>query len=112
MNALITPSPRRLSGLQKQVLSLYRTCLRACCKLPIGESRLKAVSYVRLEFRANASSVKTLDLQRIDHLLRQAKKKLKLYSGNTISGFDAAVSQEEETNLGVRTSKAIAGMLK
>ena len=91
---------------------MYRTCLRASQKLPLGESRLKAVSYVRLEFRANASSVKTLDLQRIDHLLRQAKKKLKLYSGSTISGFDAAVSTEDELNLGRRTSQAIAGMMK
>lgn len=42
---------RRLSGLQKQVLSLYRQCLRAMRQQPTPEARAAGHAYVTAEFR-------------------------------------------------------------
>ena len=42
---------KRLSGLQKQVLSFYRQCLRATRQQPTPETRQAAQVYVRAEFR-------------------------------------------------------------
>ena len=42
---------RRLSGLQKQVLALYRQCLRAARQQPTPEARAASHAYVTAEFR-------------------------------------------------------------
>ena len=64
----------RLSGVQKQVLALYREALRRCAALP-PPSRAAALSFTRAEFREGLA-VDRLDFQRIEHLLRAGKKKL------------------------------------
>ena len=46
---------RRLSGLQKQVLSLYRECLRAANAQPTPEAQTAAKQYVSSEFRKQVS---------------------------------------------------------
>lgn len=67
----------RLSGLQKQVLSLYRECLRTARRLPIDPAgKGSAVCYIVSEFRHKAGTVDKLDFQRIEHLLRQGKKRI------------------------------------
>jgi succinate dehydrogenase assembly factor 1 len=68
------PLPPRASGIQKQVLSLYREGLRHARALPLPSSH-EARDFIRGEFRRGAQ-VDRLDFQRIEHLLRQGKKKL------------------------------------
>jgi succinate dehydrogenase assembly factor 1 len=82
--------PRRLSGLQKQVLSLYRECLRRARELP-SESRVDAVNFARSEFKA-AARISTLDIQRIEHLIRQGNKKLALLKSSDVTGFRSSYS--------------------
>ena len=79
--------PARRSGLQRQVLATYRDCLCAARKLPAA-SRTSAVRFIQLEFRAGATSVDKLDIQRIEHLLRQARKKIASYTMPGVSAFD------------------------
>jgi succinate dehydrogenase assembly factor 1 len=91
------PAPRvpRLSGLQKQVLALYRSLLRTARTLPVdGPSRESLVGHIVREFRAKARSVDKLDFQRIEFLLRQAKKQAGHLSAsaNGVSGFATSAS--------------------
>ncbi|KAA8892879.1 complex 1 protein-domain-containing protein [Sphaerosporella brunnea] len=68
----------RLSGIQRDVLSLYRSCLRMIKKKP-AESQHNFRDYVRHEFRHNFGLNKK-DFATIEHLLRVGRKKLELYS--------------------------------
>jgi succinate dehydrogenase assembly factor 1 len=87
----------RHSGLQKQVLSLYRTTLRTAReRLPAGESRAQAEAFARTEFRSKARSVDKLDIQRIEFLIRQGKKKLDLVGMEGVSGFAAALPSSKD----------------
>ncbi|GMI38135.1 hypothetical protein TeGR_g8591 [Tetraparma gracilis] len=62
---------RKLSGLQKDVISLYRLVLRT--------ARTKdAVPYAKSRFRAEAGEVARMDFKRIEHGLRQGHKYVKL----------------------------------
>jgi hypothetical protein len=75
------------SGIQKQVLSLYREALRAARRLEPTDASTSASTYIRSEFRSKASSVDRLDFQRVEHLLRAARKKIDSLSGAQVSGF-------------------------
>ena len=91
------PVPRapRLSGLQKQVLALYRSLLRTARTLPVdAPSRESLVGHIVHEFRAKARSVDKLDFQRIEFLLRQAKRQAGhlTTSANGVSGFATSSS--------------------
>ena len=79
--------PLRRSGLQRQVLAVYRDCLVASRKLPAA-SQAAAVAFIRLEFRNGAATVDKLDIQRIEHLIRQAQKKVTSYTSPGVSAFD------------------------
>ncbi len=70
----------RHSGLQKTILSLYRQSLQAAARLPTPEARASARELVRREYREKAGGVDKLDFQRVEHLIRHAKKKLELYT--------------------------------
>ena len=77
----ITPS-----GLQKQVLSLYRRCLRAALAKP-PEVREEAVTFVRNEFRTAAKEVKRHQFRTIEFMLRSGEKQLKALSRPGTVGF-------------------------
>ena len=77
---------RSHSGIQKQVLALYREGLRAARLLPATSSG-PAAAFIRAEFREKAASVDRMDFQRIEHLLRSARKKLDALRGKDVSGF-------------------------
>lgn len=62
---------RRLSRLQRQVLSLYRELLRAGRGKPGAEAR------VRAEFRQHASLPRS-DVLRIEYLYRRGRRQLQL----------------------------------
>ncbi|KAI0168759.1 complex 1 protein-domain-containing protein [Pestalotiopsis sp. NC0098] len=68
----------RLSGLQKEVLGLYRQCLRESRKKP-QQSRPHFESFARSEFNKNIR-VDKRDFAAIEFLLRKGKRQLELYS--------------------------------
>ncbi|KAL1839525.1 hypothetical protein VTJ49DRAFT_1427 [Mycothermus thermophilus] len=68
----------RLSGLQKEVLSLYRQCLRECRKKP-EVSRNRFLRFARSEFDKNIKIDKR-DFTAIEFLLRKGRRQLEVYS--------------------------------
>ncbi|CAP74269.1 hypothetical protein N7489_006010 [Penicillium chrysogenum] len=71
----------RLSGLQRDVLSLYRKCLREIRNKPevdIGTIRLRRDIY-RAEFQKHLS-VNKKDFSTIEYLLRKGHRQLELYA--------------------------------
>ncbi|BCR84987.1 succinate dehydrogenase assembly factor 1 [Aspergillus chevalieri] len=68
----------RLSGLQRDVLSLYRKCLREIRRKPV-ESRDNFRTYARAEFQKNILVGKK-DFTAIEYLLRKGHRQLEMYS--------------------------------
>ncbi|PWY76171.1 hypothetical protein BO70DRAFT_295651 [Aspergillus heteromorphus CBS 117.55] len=68
----------RLSGLQREVLSLYRKCLRETRKKPL-ETRNNFIAYTRAEFRKYAT-VSKKDFNAIEYLLRKGQRQFEIYS--------------------------------
>ncbi|KAL1955036.1 hypothetical protein VTO42DRAFT_327 [Malbranchea cinnamomea] len=68
----------RLSGLQREVLSLYRQCLRAIRKKP-AESQGNFRRFARQEFQKNLSISKK-DFNAIEYLIRKGHRQLDMYS--------------------------------
>lgn len=66
---------QKLSGMQKQVLSLYRGFLRAA-RSKSEEERSKIESVVSQEFRSNSKEVDRKNFQYIEYLLRLGYKQL------------------------------------
>jgi hypothetical protein len=90
---MVSPLPRVHSGIQKQVLSLFREALRCATKMPDKSASLTATTYIRNEFRDKAANVDRLDFQRVEHLLRAARKKIDSLSGKYVSGFQTTVQR-------------------
>ncbi|KAL2020743.1 hypothetical protein VTK56DRAFT_8043 [Thermocarpiscus australiensis] len=68
----------RLSGLQKEVLSLYRHCLRECRKKPEA-TRINFEAFARREFDKHIKIDKR-DFTAIEFLLRKGRRQLEMYS--------------------------------
>ncbi|KAK1755070.1 complex 1 protein-domain-containing protein [Echria macrotheca] len=68
----------RLSGLQKEILSLYRQCLRACRSKPEAK-QAHFRSFARNEFNKNMGIDKR-DFGAIEFLLRKGRRQLEMYS--------------------------------
>ncbi|KAL8060012.1 hypothetical protein ABFX02_03G125200 [Erythranthe guttata] len=92
-------SKPRLSGMQKQVLALYREFLRAArSKAP--EERTRIESLVSSEFHRNSSQVDRKNFLYIEYLLRRGKKQLdQLKSPDTVglSSLNIEVSQTKRS---------------
>ncbi|RPB23103.1 hypothetical protein L211DRAFT_826052 [Terfezia boudieri ATCC MYA-4762] len=74
---------RKLTGLQKDVLSLYRACLRQAKLKPV-ETRENFRQFAsRDEFRSHLD-VDRKDFNTIEYLLRTGRRKLETYSGEGI----------------------------
>ena len=86
-------APKRLSGLQKDVLALYRSTLREATKKDrqlhlqdtavssfpfLLQSETTTCHYARSEFRKQAQSVKRSDFRTIEYMIRKGEKHLKL----------------------------------
>ncbi|KAJ2477598.1 hypothetical protein EV174_004572, partial [Coemansia sp. RSA 2320] len=71
-------SVRKLSGLQKDVLRLYRDCLRAVKSKPEA-SRPRFQAFARHEFEKNTAMLKRTDVKAIEHLLRVGRRRLEQY---------------------------------
>ncbi|KAJ4361510.1 hypothetical protein N0V85_009399 [Neurospora sp. IMI 360204] len=68
----------RLSGLQKEVLGLYRKCLRECRKKPEA-TRAHFKAFARTEFEKNIK-VDRKDFSAIEFLLRKGSRQLEMYA--------------------------------
>jgi len=68
----------RLSGLQKEVLGLYRQCLRECRKKP-DATRSHFQAFARKEFEKNIT-IEKRDFAAIEYLLRKGRRQLEMYS--------------------------------
>ena len=61
----------RRSQIQKQVLSLYKECLRAAEAKNPGFK-----SFVRSEFKRNGGEIQRSDTMRIEYMVRQGRRRL------------------------------------
>ena len=75
---------RRLSGLQRQVLSLARSVARAARVKP-PTVRAAVMARLRQEFEAG-QAVDRLDVGRIEHLLRKGGRQLELLRSGAVVG--------------------------
>ncbi|KAL3142548.1 hypothetical protein ABBQ38_002870 [Trebouxia sp. C0009 RCD-2024] len=73
----------RLSGLQRQVLSLYRTVLRTARAK--GQEADPIVKFARAEFE-RYRQVDRKNYQLIEHLMRKAKRQLSLVEQKQVTG--------------------------
>jgi len=82
----------RLSGLQKDVLALYRGLLRSALKKDkqIHGQRDNLYNHVRIEFREKANSVSRTEFKTIEYMLRNGYKQKKLID---MPGFTGAASR-------------------
>ncbi|ORX69565.1 hypothetical protein DL89DRAFT_267752 [Linderina pennispora] len=71
-------APRKLSGLQKDVLRLYRDCLRAVRTKP-EEAQPRFYAFTRREFEKNIGSMKRTDVKAIEYLMRIGRRRLEQY---------------------------------
>ncbi|TKA73216.1 hypothetical protein B0A55_07773 [Friedmanniomyces simplex] len=67
-----------LTGLQREVLSLYRRCLRAC-RLKPPTTRPNFESFTRREFARNLKAVDKKDFGTIEFMLRKGNRQLGVY---------------------------------
>ncbi|ODV97505.1 hypothetical protein PACTADRAFT_36642 [Pachysolen tannophilus NRRL Y-2460] len=72
----------RLSGLQKEVIALYRECIRSAYKKP-KENRNHWVNYVHSEF-AKYRKLPKKEFATVEHLLRVGHRRFEMYSSDTI----------------------------
>jgi hypothetical protein len=78
---------KRYSGAQLEVLSLYRSWLRAILSKDVGKERQRAmIRHVRSEFKTHAVSVRLLDVERVERLLSRGRKQLRAFRIST-NGF-------------------------
>ncbi|XP_020991772.1 succinate dehydrogenase assembly factor 1, mitochondrial [Arachis duranensis] len=91
---------QRLSGMQKQVLSLYRGFLRVA-RSKSDQERHKIESIISEEFRRNSTEVDRKNFQYIEYLLRRGKKQLdQLRSPGTtgLTSLEVDLSRTNKTN--------------
>ncbi|EFJ21804.1 hypothetical protein SELMODRAFT_9260, partial [Selaginella moellendorffii] len=75
----------KLSGLQRQVLSLYRSFLRvARSKAPEARREMEAI--VSAEFRRNAVGIERKNFTQIEYLLNKGCKQLEMLKSSSVSG--------------------------
>mmetsp|Transcript_11708 Transcript_11708/g.21420 ORF Transcript_11708/g.21420 Transcript_11708/m.21420 type:complete len:87 (+) Transcript_11708:114-374(+) len=74
--------PRKLSGVQRQVLGLYASFIRAAKTKPIDE-QAQWIETIRQGFR-EGGSVKRNNFKKIEWLLRQGKKKLEQFENTSM----------------------------
>ncbi|KAF2070804.1 hypothetical protein CYY_007872 [Polysphondylium violaceum] len=86
-----TTSIARHSGLQKEILSLYRKFLRQSIikdKSNAGDSSSSSLqTYIQSTFRARAQSIPKRDISRIEFLVLQGKRQLETLGDQNSTGF-------------------------
>ncbi|KAF7559692.1 hypothetical protein G7046_g4461 [Stylonectria norvegica] len=98
----------RLSGLQKDVIALYRNCLRESRKKP-QNTRIHFEAFARSEF-AKSMAVDKRDFAAIEFLLRKGRRQLEVYSEPGIKdtlGHSAHATANLETEHQLRFSGSV-----
>jgi len=80
----------RHSKIQLQVLSLYKSLLRAAKDKPGFDYT------IRSEFKKNAVDLKKTDVLMIEHLMRNGKRKLEMIQDPNVSGMGQFVKEKED----------------
>lgn len=89
-------SGKKLSGMQKQVLALYRGFLRAArSKSP--EDRTQIESFVSSEFRRNSQLIERKNFLYIEYLLRRGKKQLEQLKSPDMVGLSSLNTELSQT---------------
>jgi len=78
-SAVVVHSVRKLTGLQREVLGLYRTVLRAS-KVKEAAGHPGIVASAREQFRREAESVGKRNYQKIEYMMRRGQKHVKMLS--------------------------------
>ncbi|KAI0056569.1 hypothetical protein BV25DRAFT_1832113 [Artomyces pyxidatus] len=81
----------RHSGLQKEVLALYRRALRMVRTKPPA-TRDKFRLFVRYSFKTQTTTVSPRQVSTVEHLIRRGRRQLETYESPTVK--DCWVSQE------------------
>ena len=76
------PPAKHLSGLQKEVVHLYRQFIRMTYKKP-KDNQYRFISYIHNEFN-KYKDLPRKDFTTIEYLLRSGNKKLKMYSQDDV----------------------------
>lgn len=79
---------KRLSGLQLEVLGLYRSLLRSAMKK--GSTKGQLYQFVRSEFRRKALDIARNDYKTIEHSIRYGQKQKKLMDQPGFTGASYA----------------------
>jgi len=82
---------RPRSGLQKDVLNLYRRALRIARTKPV-ETQAKFDISIRYTFRTRAASVGPRQIDAIERLLRKGEQQLETYETSSVK--DCYISRE------------------
>ena len=80
----------RHSKIQIQVLSLYKSCLRAAQGKPGFDYT------IRTEFKKNAVAVDKSNVLLIEHLMRNGQRKLDMIKDPNVSGMGQFVKTKEK----------------
>jgi len=80
----------RHSKVQLQVLSLYKSLLRAAKDKPGFEYTIKT------EFKKNSTVLEKTDVLRIEHLIRNGKRKLEMIQDPNVSGGGHFVKEKDK----------------
>ncbi|KAN0024171.1 hypothetical protein ACTFIV_008571 [Dictyostelium citrinum] len=87
-------TPIRHSGLQKAVLSLYRSFIRASNKkdrdnasISNDNSSSSVSNYIKSQFRLKATTIQKRDINKIESLLVKGKRQLEQIQDPEFSGF-------------------------
>ena len=75
MSPLAKAASQNAPNIKSSILSLYRSLLRTSLRKDDG---FKSYEHVRLTFRRDAGSVKRMEFNRIEFLVRQGRKQLKV----------------------------------
>ncbi|CDO55145.1 similar to Saccharomyces cerevisiae YDR379C-A SDH6 Protein involved in the assembly of the mitochondrial succinate dehydrogenase complex [Geotrichum candidum] len=80
--------PKKLSGLQKDVLKLYRMCIRQVHKKPV-ENQPQFLNFVREEFYSKRDTINRKDFGAIEYLLRKGNRMLEVYGNPLVKNISS-----------------------
>lgn len=67
------------SGLQKQVLNLYRRLLQTASKQEIPSVRNNLKEFIRKEFKEKSKEINQKDISSIEHQIRLGERRLEFF---------------------------------
>ena len=90
----------QLSGLQKDVLSLFRSFLRATKKKQnlLPDEKKSLLNFISKEFRIQAHTIPRTNFNLIEHHIRQGKKKKALLEMPGFRGAFGIVTEHTDQN--------------